>query len=72
MYQAPHSMKKLCVVMDDTERNNILWHTHSAPTAGHSGVGATVQKISSRYFINCIKLIQKFYKINIATCYFSH
>ena len=46
----PHTHIHQKIVTDEKERDKILCHIHSAPPAGHSGISATVDKISQRYY----------------------
>ena len=55
MYRPPNSNLRLKVVTSNKELNDILWNFHSAPFAGHSGINATINKISQRYYWKGIK-----------------
>ena len=55
MYIPPHTQIRQKIVTDEKERDMILWHIHSAPYAGHSGINATVDKISQRYYWKGLK-----------------
>ena len=55
LYRPPGTDKKLRPIIDEAERDRIMWHTHSSPTAGHSGVNATVSKITDRFWWKGVK-----------------
>ena len=55
MYIPPHTQIHQKIVTDEKERVKILWHIHSAPHAGHSGINATVEKIIQRYYLKGLK-----------------
>ena len=55
MYKPPNTNIRQRIVTDRNERQKILWQMHSAPHAGHSGVNATVDKITQRFYWKGVK-----------------
>ena len=43
------------IITDEKEKEKILWQVHSAPHAGHSGVNATADKITPRFYWKGVK-----------------
>lgn len=54
-YKSPTAAVWQKVITSEEERDKILYNCHSAPFAGHSGINATTEKISHRYYWQGIK-----------------
>ena len=63
MYIPPHMQICQKTVTDEKERDKLLWHIPSVPHAGHSGINATVGKISQWY---CRKGLKEDVKIYVS------
>ena len=50
VYHPPNTDICQRIITDVDEKHRVLWHMHSAPHAGHSGINATVDKITQRFY----------------------
>ena len=55
VYVQRHTNIRQKVITKEKDKDKILWQVHYAPHAGHSGVNATVDKITQRYYWKGVK-----------------
>ena len=55
MYKPPNTNIRQRIVTDRNKRQTILWQMHSASHACYSGVNATVDKITQRFYWKGVK-----------------
>ncbi|KAG7172550.1 Gypsy retrotransposon integrase-like protein 1-like 5 [Homarus americanus] len=67
-YMAPNSGLWQRIITSDEEKQGILLNCHVAPSAGHSGINATTDKITQRYYWKGVKEEVKDYVSRCDAC----
>ncbi|KAG7173738.1 Gypsy retrotransposon integrase-like protein 1-like 3, partial [Homarus americanus] len=54
-YIAPNSGLWQRIITSEEEKQRIIWNCHAAPSAGHSGINTTTEKITQLYYWKVVK-----------------